>query len=58
MYKMKKRIYTLGIVPSGQKRKITPILKMTGDWLLEVGFKVGNQFQVITGENEIILRKI
>ena len=58
MYKMKKRIYTLGIVPSGQKRKITPILKMTGDWLLEVGFKIGDRFQVITNENEIILRKI
>ena len=58
MYKMKKRIYTLGVVPSGQKRKLTPILKMTGDWLLEVDFEIGDQFQVITSENEIILRKI
>ena|GEM_PF-4789585 len=58
MYKMKKRMYTLGVVPSGPKRKITPILKMTGDWLLEVGFEVGNRFQVVTNENEIILRKI
>jgi len=55
---MKKRMYTLGVVPSGPKRKITPILKMTGDWLLEVGFEVGNRFQVVTNENEIILRKI
>jgi len=58
MYKIKKRIYTLGVVPSGQKRKTTPILKMTGDWLLEGSFKIGNRFQVITNEKEIILKKI
>ena len=58
MYKMKKRIYTLNVVPSGQKKKITPILKMTGEWLLEGGFEIGDQFQVITNNNEIILRQI
>ena len=58
MYKMKKRIYTLGVVHSGQKRRITPILKMTGEWLIELGFEIGDRFQVITSENEIILRKI
>jgi len=57
MYKMKKRIYTLGVVPGWKKGVKTPILKMTGDWLLEAGFNVGNQFQVMVNEKEIILKK-
>lgn len=58
MYKSRKRIYTLGLVRSWRKGEKTPILKMTGQWLMENGFKIGDQFQVIESNDQLILRKI
>ena len=58
MYKSRNRIYTLNVVPGWKKGVRTPILKMTGEWLLEKGFKIGDRFQVEITNEELILKKI
>ena len=52
---MSKRTYTVSNVLGF---KDTPSLKMTGKWLSEKGFNVGDKLEVIEGKNMIILAKI
>ena len=49
---MEKRTYKVHSLFDG-----TPIVKLTGKWLKDKGFNVGEQLQLIEGKNMIILTK-
>ena len=37
--------------------KQVPMLTISGNWLAQVGFNIGNIVEIITSENQLIIRK-
>ena len=40
---------------NGYKR--VPMLTLSGNWLVQVGFNIGSIVEIIAGENQLIIRK-
>ena len=55
---MEKKILTVGPMPTNDKRKQpAPSIWLSGTWLREYGFEVGDSLEVIRGRNMLILVK-
>jgi len=51
----KKRTYTITYAPTGFD---VPSIKITGKWLKEIGFDIGNKLEIIKSKNMLILAKV
>lgn len=54
MEKNKKRSYTISYLPSNYE---TPYIKITGKWLIERGFNIGDKIELLETKNMLILTK-
>ena len=52
---MKKRTYTVSNVLG---KLDTPMIKITGKWLVDKGINIGDKFEMVESQNMIILTKI
>jgi hypothetical protein len=44
-------------VKSGNGYKQVPFLRISGNWLAQVGFSIGSMVEIIPSENQLIIKK-
>lgn len=52
------RHYTVGYVPNGGKAQPSPQIKISGKWLEELGFKIGQPVTVTTEQGRVVIEAV